>query len=190
MRKPSKVSDSTVANEMNHLFDLVDKEDDHKFEEMSINSDFMHLVFELMVEKEIKSKKELALKLGVSKAYIYKLFSSDKYFNVKLLRKLQEIFDTRFVFTTLEKSKVMSVKLNPIRVRSEVRRGQLKIYLEDTIHLMIPMNKIIGMQSYVTGKDNHRIDFYTDSTTIEASYVREDLWKLVLAEIDKLNFVA
>lgn len=69
------------------------------FEEMVINSDAMKVVRQLMKDSDM-TRVQFAEKLDVTEAYISKLFSSDKYFNVKLLAKIQRIFKMRFKVVT------------------------------------------------------------------------------------------
>jgi predicted XRE-type DNA-binding protein len=81
------------------FFDFNDA--DIEFEEMVINSDTMSVIRKLMVQNNI-SRDELASRLKVSQPYISKLFTSDKYFNVSMLAKLQRIFKIRFKVVTTD----------------------------------------------------------------------------------------
>ena len=95
--------------ELNDIFKTSDNEN-LIFEEMVINSDMMHIINELMIQHNIKSKAELAEKLDVSKAYISKLYSGDKMFNVSLLAKLQRLFKTKFIFNAKSLQSISSEK--------------------------------------------------------------------------------
>jgi len=88
-----------TVEEFDAIFDNSTDEEDLEFEAMAINSDFVHLVTELMAANGIKSRAELARLLQVSPAYISKLFAGDKTFNAKLLAKLQRVFHVRFIFS-------------------------------------------------------------------------------------------
>lgn len=92
--KTIKVNETNLSN----FFDS--NEDDLEFEEMVINSDVMKVVRQLMKDNNNMTRDELAGKLDVSKAYISKLFTSDKYFNVNLLAKLQRVFSTSIKVVT------------------------------------------------------------------------------------------
>lgn len=85
-----------ITEELNSIFDFDNDSEKLEFEERVLNSDVMAFISELMRKNNIKTKSELAKKLGVSKVYITKLFSGDKKFNVTLLAKLQRLFDMRF----------------------------------------------------------------------------------------------
>lgn len=92
--KNSKMQKNEVMD-FDSIFDGDDSED-LKFEEMVINSDVMAVVKNLMKLNKITTNADLASKLNVTPAYISKLFSGDKKFNVTLLAKMQRIFNTRF----------------------------------------------------------------------------------------------
>lgn len=86
-----------IENEFDLIFSSNNDAEDLLFEEMAINSSMMQVISELMKLNNIKSKAELAKRLDVSPAYITKLFSGDKTFNVPLLAKMQRVFNTRFI---------------------------------------------------------------------------------------------
>ena len=87
---------------MNNLIKATTKEEDLLFSDMVINSDVMQIIKILMKKKGIKNKAELAKELDVTKAYITKLFSGDKFFNVRLLTKFQNLFGVSFRLVTTE----------------------------------------------------------------------------------------
>lgn len=82
----------------NNLFHFNDNEK-IKVEEMFVNYRMMEVIKELMKANNIKTKSEFAKKMGVSSAYISKLFRSDKNFNVNFIVRAQRVFDTTFVFS-------------------------------------------------------------------------------------------
>lgn len=84
--------------EKNKLFDF-NNEERIKIEEMFVNHKMMDVVKELMELNNIKTKAELASKMGVSRAYISKLFRSDKNFNVNFIVLAQRVFNTTFTFS-------------------------------------------------------------------------------------------
>lgn len=94
-KTPKKQID--IEKEFDLIFSSNDDAEDLLFEEMAINSSMMQVISELMKLNNIKSKAELAKRLDVSPAYITKLFSGDKTFNVPLLAKMQRVFNTRFI---------------------------------------------------------------------------------------------
>ncbi|HRH63903.1 MAG TPA: helix-turn-helix transcriptional regulator [Bacteroidia bacterium] len=85
-----------IKKEFNSIFDFDNDEEKIDFEERALNSEVMNLVTELMAKNNIKTKADLALKLGVKSPHVTKLFTGDKKFNVNTLVKLQRIFNTRF----------------------------------------------------------------------------------------------
>ena len=81
------------------------KNDDEKleFEAEIIHLDIINCVLGMMKEKGI-TKAELARELKTSKSYITQLFSGDKLINLKLLAKLQRIFNVKFSFVPVNKN--------------------------------------------------------------------------------------
>lgn len=84
---------------LDEIFTYSNEDEKIQFEEKVINYELAELIKELMKLNKIKTKKELADKMGVSPAYLSKVFRSDKYFNVNFLAKAQRVFDTTFVFS-------------------------------------------------------------------------------------------
>lgn len=91
------------------IFDYDEKEK-FRVEEMFLNDGVVQVIKQLMKLNNIKTKKELAQKTGVSAAYISKVFRSDKNFNVAFLVKMERVFNTTFTFNaaSLEKTVVDS----------------------------------------------------------------------------------
>ena len=61
-----------------------------------IQLDFISRLEELMRLKGIKSKKELAERLGTSPSFVTQLFSAEKLISLKLLAKLQKVLDVKY----------------------------------------------------------------------------------------------
>jgi plasmid maintenance system antidote protein VapI len=72
-------------------------EDKITFEAQMIHLNLIAEITELMQLHGIASKKELASLLGTTSSYITQLFSGEKLINLKLLARLQRVFDTKFV---------------------------------------------------------------------------------------------
>lgn len=97
MNSSKKQKKSEILDEFfDELLESTDKED-LEFEKMVINSDFAAIVRDLMELNGMTSQKELAKKIGISAAHLSKVLSSDKYFNIELLAKIQRIFNTKIV---------------------------------------------------------------------------------------------
>lgn len=86
---------------MSKLQEMLDKtpttEERLQFSDMCINADFMQLVYKLMKKHKVK-KKELAAGLGISKKKLNRMFSGDKYFDVRFITKVQNYFNFKFEF--------------------------------------------------------------------------------------------
>jgi len=77
------------------LFPKTDKEK-LEFEAQMIHLDFIARLQELMIYKNINSKKELADLLGITPSFVTQLFSGEKLINLKHLAKLQRILDIKY----------------------------------------------------------------------------------------------
>lgn len=100
-----------------HITDLISNQSneiDLQFSDMVINSDVMQVVAALMKKHNIKTRKELAQKLGVTQAYVSKLFSGDKYFNVRFLTHIQNLFDVSFRLITSDELDKLKQKENHV----------------------------------------------------------------------------
>jgi ribosome-binding protein aMBF1 (putative translation factor) len=75
-------------------------------EKLDFEAEMIHLEvmnhIRLLMEKQGMNKKMLAEKLQTSKGYVSQLFSGDKIINLKLLAKLQHIFNIQFTITPQE----------------------------------------------------------------------------------------
>ncbi len=79
---------------------LLDFSDDEKLEieGQLLNDRIIQVIKALMVQKGIKTRKELAHLTGTSPAYISKVFRSEKNINIAFLVKIQRVFATTFTF--------------------------------------------------------------------------------------------
>lgn len=97
MKTPKLIK--SEKSKLNNTFTLNDDES-LEFEKMVINSDAMKVIRQLMKDNNEMTRTELANKLGVTNAYLSKLFSSDKFFNVALLAKIQRVFNMKINIVT------------------------------------------------------------------------------------------
>lgn len=94
--------------------------DDIDFEERIINSDLVSIVRKL-IKREDWNQEIFAKKLDVSPAFISKLFSGEKRFNVNLLAKIQILFEVRFKFDLFED--IETKKTNTMVVITNTAKG-------------------------------------------------------------------
>jgi len=69
-------------------------------EKLNFKAEQLHLAIMIKI-KELMDKKgwkksDLAFALGVKKPFITKLFSAEKFLNIKMIAKIEEIFDVYF----------------------------------------------------------------------------------------------
>lgn len=75
---------------------------------------------------------------------------------------------------------------NPV-VRLEVALSYIKIYFNDTLHLLLRRDPIVGIQSYKNGYLSFRIDYHLrDGSTVETEYDKRETWEAVLQALDKI----
>ena len=80
-----------------------------------------------------------------------------------------------------EEQKVAVTVINKFR--------HLKIYLNGFLHLSLPLNEVVAIQSYKSGYTLHHIDFYMKTTKVDCEYEKEEVWKDILKELDKIVLV-
>lgn len=63
---------------------------------------------------------------------------------------------------------------------------QIKVYINDFLHLQIPLDNHNGIQSYIEGTYTpYHIDFYRKSgETIKCEYENRNLWESILTLLD------
>ncbi len=71
------------------------QEEKIQFEAEKIHLDFIFLLKDLMERYGI-NRKQLAEKLGVAPSYLTQLFRGDRLLNLKMIAKIQEVFDVKF----------------------------------------------------------------------------------------------
>jgi hypothetical protein len=63
---------------------------------------------------------------------------------------------------------------------------QLKIYINNTLHLHIKLLNLIGFQSWIHGESEYYIQYtFKDGTTITTAYGEKEKWVTVLGLLDK-----
>ncbi len=151
LKKQKKQKD--LLMDFDSIFDGDDSED-IKFEEMVINSEMMAVINDLMTLNNIKSKAELANKLNVTPAYISKLFSGDKTFNVPLLAKMQRIFKTRFVMNarSLVAKQTLGKTFDSTKINSKIFNIQGDC-LEGEYHIPKKHNEYFSYTSEIIDKE-------------------------------------
>ena len=150
-----------LEKKIESLFTFDDDSENLKFEEMVINSNFVQVVKDLMKANSIKSRAELAEKMGVSPAYISKVFSSDKMFNVTFIAKLQRVFDTTFTFSTknLNEAKVVNLVVS---TQNENKEFDMQYFLK--LKGSIEQNKISNVNLSVKNNlevADYNLNYYT-----------------------------
>ena len=74
--------------------------------------------------------------------------------------------------------------MNKILVKIE--NGNLKILINNILHLQLKTEEFLGIQSYVKEKIYY-IEFYFSNTMIEVDYNNEKLWVGILKQLNKIK---
>lgn len=70
----------------------------------------------------------------------------------------------------------------------KILKKQVKIYINNIIHLAIKQDELIGIHSWLMGYNDDRkycIEFTTKTNTIISEYDEIEKWKAILALLDK-----
>ncbi len=87
--------EDNLLETVNELLKFDSEDERIEFKAIAIQLDILAEVSKLMIHDNI-TRKELADKLGKSKSFVSQLFSGDKLLNLKMIAKLQEIFNAKF----------------------------------------------------------------------------------------------
>jgi|GEM_PF-1320025 len=85
------------------LFNFESDEEKLEFESEQLHLSIMLKIKELMEKKEWK-KADLARELGVTKPFVTKLFAAEKFINIKMMAKIEQIFGIHFEINTSDHS--------------------------------------------------------------------------------------
>lgn len=79
----------------------------------------------------------------------------------------------------------MKVKTNKYKLFIEDKT--IKIYINDTLHLFIRADQLLGIQSWIEGYDKQKyyIEFVMKNGTVSTTYDDIDKWKSILDLLDK-----
>lgn len=74
-----------------------------------------------------------------------------------------------------------------INVKISVMDNQVKIYVNEIIHLLIKQDQLVGIQSWVSGNEykTYWIEYTLKTREILSNYEVPELWKEILIQIDK-----
>lgn len=85
----------SLQKKLKRILEFKDDNEKFEFEVDVLNLKFVDRIILLMQRNDI-SKSELAAVLNTSKSYVTQLLSGEKLLNMKLLAKLQRIFNVQF----------------------------------------------------------------------------------------------
>ena len=74
-------------------------------------------------------------------------------------------------------------------VEVKIKYTHLRIYIDGLLHSSIKVDEIVGIQSYLHGKQKYYINYTTKTNTVETMYVKKCIWERILKQLDKLAIV-
>lgn len=74
-----------------------------------------------------------------------------------------------------------------LNVKITVADNQVKIYLNEIIHLLIKQDQLVGIQSWTTGEEykTYWIEYTLKTREILSGYEGPELWKAILMQLDQ-----
>ena len=78
------------------------------------------------------------------------------------------------------------------KIELKINKKQIKIYIDDILHLSIVREELISIQSWIMGYDGYRkyhIEYTTKTNTIESEYDNIEKWKKILKLLDENEIV-
>jgi hypothetical protein len=74
-----------------------------------------------------------------------------------------------------------------LKFKNEIKGNFVRIYINDTLHVMFKTEEFIGIQSYINDDDVHCIEVYTKNQKILLEYDTKEKWKEILKLFDQLQ---
>lgn len=100
MKRNKKINLERLEKELDRISDFENDSEKFQFEKMVLNSEFVHLIHDLMDKsKTHNSKEELAKELGITKKHLSNIFANNKFLDLDTLVKIQRIYNIRFQIT-------------------------------------------------------------------------------------------
>lgn len=62
----------------------------------------------------------------------------------------------------------------------------LRIHIGEAMHVHIPIDKLIGMQSWCDDESNHSIEYVLKGGTMRTEYSDREMWNLVLDGLERV----
>lgn len=74
------------------------------------------------------------------------------------------------------------------KVEVKIHFGNLRIFINDILHVSVKIREIIGLTSYIISQVWY-IEIYTTSSTVEFNYTDIRIWKEVLSQIENIKIL-
>lgn len=78
----------------------------------------------------------------------------------------------------------MKAKKNTVQVIES--HQWIKVYINNLLHVAVHRDQWIGVHSWLEGQERWCIDWELKDKTINSEYNKEDLWRQILTEINKI----
>ena len=108
------MNSNNKINELNEALKLKTREEELRFGTTIIHLNLMHQIQKLL-DRNKMSHSAFAKNIGVSEAYVSKLFSADKFLNLEKIAAIQKLFNVQIKFGFNYLAKAESKKLKATR---------------------------------------------------------------------------
>jgi len=73
-------------------------------------------------------------------------------------------------------------------IKVETNFYQLRIYIDDLLHLSIKLKDLLAIQSWGHRKDKYIIEYNMKQTTVKSEYQNKKDWQEILKQLSLIDF--
>ena len=134
--------------DLSEILSFDGKDEQLEFEVATLHFDFIEEIKNLM-DKHLMKNKDLAVKLKVSESFISQLFAGEKLLSLKLLTRIQKIFDIRFRISTGQKQASQQVFVFVASQKTEIQKKSSNPFISsvyttnESLQLNITKEKVL-----------------------------------------------
>lgn len=74
-------------------------------------------------------------------------------------------------------------------IEVKVNYDTIRIYIDNTLYVLIKRNEFAGLQSWAEGANKYCIEFYTNNTSILTEQDSKEKWINIINALDKNLFI-
>jgi len=79
-----------------------------------------------------------------------------------------------------------------LKIDLKLNKKQIKVFIDNILHLSIKRDELIGIQSWIMGYDDNRkyhIEYTTKTSVIESEYDKLEKWQAILKLLDENEII-